>query len=107
MGIKCVPLFWKGTIPEDGCWETDDDNEVIAISAGEWVRNKAERFYAGPDPVGKTHIREGVVARIINRPKFTAFKHKNEEFKIIEGIVKDTAEAPDIEEAQEVEDENA
>jgi len=107
MDVKCVPLFWKGTIPEDGCWETDDDNEVIAISAGEWVRNKAERFYAGPDPVGKTHIREGVVARIINRPKFTAFKHKNEEFKIIEGIVKDTAEAPDIEEAQEVEDENA
>ena len=107
MGVKTVPVMWKGIVPEDGCWKTDDDNEVIAISAGEWVRNKAEQFYAGADPVGKTHIREGVVVRIINRPKFTALKHKNEEFKIIEGIVKDTAEAPDIEEAQEVEDENA
>ena len=102
MGIKCVPLFWKGTIPEH-CASADDDT----ISAGEWILRKAEQFYAGADPIGKTHIREGVVARIINRPKFTAFKHKNEEFKIIEGIIKDTAEAPDIEEAQEVEDENA
>ena len=101
MGIKCVPLFWKGTIPEH-CASADDDT----ISAGEWILRKAEQFYAGADPVGKTHIREGVVARIINRPKFTAFKHKNEEFKIIEGIVKDTAEAPDIEEAQEVELDN-
>ena len=101
MGIKCVPLFWKGTIPEH-CASADDDT----ISAGEWILRKAEQFYAGADPVGKTHIREGVVARIINRPKFTAFKHKNEEFKIIEGIIKDTAEAPDIEEAQEVELDN-
>ena len=95
MGVKCVPLFWKGIIDPE------------AEDAGEIVKTLAEYHYAGPDPVGKTHIREGVVARIINRPKFTAFKHKNEEFKIIEGIVKDTAEAPDIEEAQEVEDENA
>jgi hypothetical protein len=109
MGIKCVPLFWKGTIPA----ETDmpirffgQEGESIDPIA-EFVRIKAEEFYAGADPIGKTHIREGVVVRIINRPKFTAFKHKNEEFKIIEGIVKDTAEVPDIEEAQEVEDENA
>ena len=100
MGIKCVPLFWKGTIPEH-CASADDDT----ISAGEWILRKAEQFYAGADPIGKTHIREGVVVRIINRPKFIALKHKNEEFKIIEGIVKDTAEAPDIEEMEDLNDE--
>jgi hypothetical protein len=76
-------------------------------SLSEAIRNLAEAYYDGPDPVGKTHIREGVVVRIVNRPKFTAFKHKNFAFKVIEGIVKDTAEAPDMEEAQEEEKENA
>ena len=45
---------------------------------------------------------EGVVVRILNRPKFTAFKHKNFSFKVLEGIIKDTSSAPDMEEAQEV-----
>jgi hypothetical protein len=56
----------------------------------------------GPDPIGN-HIREGVIVRIENREKFTAYKHKNWNFKVIEGIIKDAADAPDIEEAQEVE----
>jgi hypothetical protein len=95
MGVKCVPAFWRGYIPENPASATDP-----TISAGEWVQNKAEQFYDGPDPVGKTHIREGVVVRIINRPKFTAYKHKNFSFKVLEGIVKSSAEAPDMEEAE-------
>jgi hypothetical protein len=43
--------------------------------------------------------------RIIDRPKFAAYKHKNFSFKVLEGIIKDTAEAPDMEEAQEVAEE--
>ena len=105
MGIKCVPVFEKFTIGDIRIC-SNDELETYIISPEDVIKI-AEEYYDGPDPVGKTHIREGVVARIVNRPKFTAFKHKNEEFKIIEGIVKDTAEAPDIEEAQEVEDENA
>ena len=46
----------------------------------------AERYYDGTDPIGKTHIREGVVVRIVNRPKFAAFKHKNWNFKALSGI---------------------
>jgi hypothetical protein len=42
------------------------------------------------------------VVRILNRPTFTAYKHKNFSFKVLEGIIKDTAEVPDMEEAQEV-----
>lgn len=96
MGVKTVPVMWIGFIPENPASAKDD-----TISAGEWIRNVAERFYDGPDPIGKTHVREGVVCRIINRPKFAAYKHKNFAFKCLEGIVKADAEAPDMEEAQE------
>ena len=96
MGIKTVPVFWRGIIPEYPGSANDP-----TITAGEWIKNVAERFYDGPDPVGKTHIREGVVVRITNKPKFTAYKHKNFYFKVIEGIIKDMSAAPDMEEAQE------
>ena len=101
MGIKTVPVLWEGIIPEYPATIGDDN-----ISAGEWIKKVAEKYYEGPDPIGKTHIREGVVVRIINRPKFAAFKHKNFEFKVLEGIVKANAETPDIEEAEEVSNEN-
>ena len=63
---------------------------------------RVEKYYDGADPIGKTHVREGVVVRIANRPKFTAFKHKNWSFKCLEGICKDVAETPDMEEAEEL-----
>ena len=43
-----------------------------------------------------------VVVRIDNRPSFTAYKHKNFNFKCLEGIIKDTSDAPDMEEAEEL-----
>ena len=84
MGVKCVPVMWRGRIPEHPGSATDP-----TISAGEWIKNVAERFYDGPDPIGKTHIREGVVVRITNKPKFCAYKHKNHTFKVISGIIAD------------------
>ena len=100
MGVKTVEVFWRGTVDEFSNREVNGEM-VYSQTAGETAKNIAERFYAGPDPVGKTHTREGVVVRIINRPKFTAYKHKNFEFKVLEGIIKDTASAPDMEEAQD------
>ena len=111
MGVKTVPVLWKGVIP----YTEDDLSSPIpgarimlkdGINAGEWIKNIAERFYDGPDPIGKTHIREGVVVRILNRPKFAAYKHKNFYFKVLEGIIKDTADAPDMEEASGLYDGN-
>jgi hypothetical protein len=96
MGVKTVPVFWRGFLDEPYDWTGDEWN------AGEMAKYFAEEFYDGPDPIGKTHVREGVVVRIINRPKFTAYKHKGWSFKVLEGIVKDAAEAPDMEEAQDV-----
>lgn len=98
MGVKTVPVMWKGIIPKWPSVNADCD----PIDAGEWIKDKAEEFYDGPDPIGKTHIREGVVVRVINRPKFCAYKHKNWFFKALEGIVKVDAETPDIEEMESV-----
>lgn len=103
MGVKTVPVMWKGTIPDRPCVYDDVNKCFIDLTAGEWIKGVAEECYDGPDPIGKTHIREGVVVRIINRPKFCAYKHKNWFFKALEGIVKVEAEAPDIEEAESVE----
>ena len=111
MGAKCVPVLWKGTIPIHLSKPIDvnNDNEGNLnwdikrfANAGEWIKDIAERYYDGTDPIGKTHIREGVVVRITNRAKFAAYKHKNFNFKVLEGIIKDTAVAPDMEEAQEL-----
>lgn len=85
MGVKCVPEFDKFI------YTTEED-----------LMNRVNSFVDGADPIGKTHIREGVVVRIDNRPIFKAYKHKSYEFKILEGLIKESAVAPDIEEAQEV-----
>ena len=108
MGVKCVPVFGKATLSTDRLHFTapdgyDHDYLIGDGDIGSMVIRAAEDYYDGPDPIGKTHIREGVVVRIINRPKFCAYKHKNWFFKAIEGLVKVEAEAPDIEEAESVE----
>ena len=79
MGVKCVPLLWRGFIPEE-------------VNPGEYIKEIAEKYYDGPDPVGKTHVREGVVCRILNRPGFAAYKHKNYDFKCLSGIAVAQAE---------------
>ena len=108
MGVKYVPVFERFIIP-DNPGETltvDFETEEVeygVCSPGEFVLRKVEQYFDGPDPIGKTHIREGVVARIVNRPGIAVYKHKNFNFKVLEGIIKDTADAPDMEEAQDAE----
>lgn len=97
MGVKCVPMLEKMYIP------SQDLLDSFNMTVGEWITEKAEEYYDGADPIGKTHVREGVVVRIVNRPKFCAYKHKNFSFKVLEGLAKDIATEPDMEEAQEVE----
>lgn len=117
MGVKVVPLFWRGIIPEYDINKVEKiieqdfgdsdifiDETPIKINAGEFIKNIAEHYYDGIDPVGQTHWREGVVVRIANRPKFTAYKHKNWIFKVLEGIIKESATEADMEEAQEVQE---
>lgn len=116
MGANCVPVLWKGYIPETqfvdkiivkeepfGAPTELAVSQEVEVNAGEWIQSLAEQYYDGTDPVGLTHVREGVVVRIVNRPKFAAFKHKNWNFKFLEGIAKANADAPDMEEIQEIE----
>ena len=86
MGVKTVPKYTRFTLDEE---EIGYDNRT----PGEIVRDVAERYYDDVDPIGKTHIKEGVVVRIVNRPKFTAFKHKNYSFKVLSGIAVEKMEA--------------
>lgn len=86
MGVKTVPVFAREIIPHYTLLP-DAVGSPQETDAGQYALNLAEKFYDGPDPVGKTHVREGVVVRITNRPKFAAFKHKNFSFKVLEGII--------------------
>jgi hypothetical protein len=98
MGIKVVPEFCRFYLPDH---VQGLHGEMIPTDPAEYLLRRVEEVFDGPDPVGKTHVREGVVVRILNRPKFCAYKHKCWHFKALEGIVKVEAEAPDIEEAQD------
>lgn len=110
MGVKVVPLLWRGVIPPDEwveeCYDCEGELGMWGChrkgTTGEYIKNIAEQYYDGVDPIGKTHWREGVVVRIENRPKFTAYKHKNFVFKMLEGLIKENAIEADMEEAQEI-----
>lgn len=55
----------------------------------------------GSDLIDATHIREGVVIRVENSPTIKLFKNKSFDFKVLEGIIKDSG-VTDIEEMDSV-----
>lgn len=55
-----------------------------------------------PSTIDSSHVIEGVVVRALNATNFKVAKEKSFTFKILENIIKDTAEAPDMEEAEEI-----
>ena len=102
MGCKTVPVFAQFRIPDSNdrnalYLNNEGAIDYVTKTPGEWVMEAAETYCDGPDPVGKTHVREGVVVRIVNRPLFTAYKHKNFAFKCLSGII--TEEATDVADA--------
>lgn len=64
--------------------------------------NRIEKWTDISSTIDPTHIIEGVVVRKLNSPKFEVAKEKSYSFKIIEGIIKDLADTPDMEEAEEL-----
>ena len=84
MGVSYVPELEK-------FFYTTEDN----------LLKRVDKYLDIADPIGKTHISEGVVVKIENRKSFKAYKKKGFFFKVLEGIIKDMAEMPDIEEVQE------
>lgn len=80
------------------------DLEKFIFTTPEDLRKRVNKYLDGmpADEIGKTHIAEGVVVRIDNREMFTAYKDKTFEFKVIESIIKDTSDTPDMEESEEL-----
>ena len=69
LGLKFVPIF-----------------ETFTFTTIEDLMDRVNKYVDGPDLIGH-HIREGVVIRIENKDTFVAFKHKNDTFKILSGII--------------------
>ncbi|MFQ3543438.1 hypothetical protein Q7A53_05080 [Halobacillus rhizosphaerae] len=71
MGVKYCPEFDK-----------------FEFTTVEDLMTRVKKYEDGADPIGKTHIREGIIVRVDNKEKFTAYKHKNFHFKVLESIIK-------------------
>ena len=77
--------------------------EKFLYTTWEDLNNRVNQYLDQPEPLANgSHVCEGVVARIDNREKFTAYKQKGFFFKCLEGIIKDNSDAPDMEEAEEL-----
>lgn len=59
---------------------------------------KVDKLVEGADPIGKTHIREGVVVRIERGNLMKVYKHKSFLFKTLSGIILDSANADTLSE---------
>ena len=91
MGVKHVPILFEHIVNDDEGYNGVSHDELIS---------KLMSMANGPDIIDPTHLREGVVVRVENRLEFTAYKHKSMDFKILEGIIKEDATAPDMEEQE-------
>ena len=88
IGVKTVPVCCTNYI-----LDCPKEYSGVTYHPGEDVKSLVEQYVEGPDPIGKTHIREGIVIRIVNRPTFTAFKYKNFEFQLLAGYTLEEIEA--------------
>ena len=79
--------------------------ETFIFTTVEDLMERVNKYLDGVDLIGKTHIREGIVVRVENKEKFTVYKHKNFNFKVLEGIIK-SEDVLDMEEENSVGDDN-
>ena len=83
MGVKSVPLLRRFFLDIHNLDIREDRTLEDALTS------IVEELYEGSDLIDSRHIREGVVVRIVNRPKFTAYKAKGFNFKVLSGIIKE------------------
>ena len=82
MGVKHVPELDK-----------------FIFTTKEDLLERVNKYLDIADPIGKTHVNEGIIARIEGKEKFTAFKQKGFYFKMLEGLIK-ASDVLDIEEEE-------
>jgi hypothetical protein len=98
MGVDHVPVLMD--IHHVPNFKTYQDYEDFC---DEWLL-KAETLATGPSTIDSTHIREGVIFKLDHAPIGThalTTKHKSYDFKVVEGMIKDSGEI-DMEEADGV-----
>lgn len=84
MGIKVVPVLDK-----------------FIYTTKEDLLARVNKYQLAPDILDPTHINEGVVVRVERGLELRLYKSKNIYFKILEGIAKEDALEPDMEEREE------
>ena len=83
-------------------FETVPELDRFIYTTEEDFNNRIEKWMDVSSTIDATHIIEGVVVRALNAPDFKVAKEKSFLFKVIEGIAKENADAPDNEEAEEL-----
>ena len=95
LGVKTVPHVATITLNElEAITHKFDDRDLR-----EYFSNTIETFGTGPSILDARHIKEGVCVRIEGGLVNKTFKFKSFEFKVLEGIVKDSG-VIDTEEAE-------
>lgn len=82
--------------------DTVPELERFVYTTEEDFLQRIEKWTGISSTIDSTHIIEGVVVRKLNSPFFEVAKEKSYEFKLIEGIIKELADQPDMEEAEEL-----
>lgn len=83
-------------------FETVPELDRFIYTDEEDFLNKINSYLDIPSSVDQTHITEGVVIRALNKPNFVVAKEKSFSFKVLEGIIKNDALAPDMEEREDL-----
>lgn len=84
-------------------FEVVPELERFVYTTQEDFMARIEKYMDIPSTIDSRHIIEGIVVRALNAPnRFVVAKEKSFNFKVLESIIKVNAEAPDMEEAQEV-----
>lgn len=103
IGVKTVPFIAKTTLTEIGMAVTMKTGtpsfEYNERDATEEFERLVTLYGSGPSTLDTRHIKEGVCVRIEGGLNNQTFKFKSFEFKVLEGIIKDSG-VIDAEEAQ-------
>lgn len=91
LGVNHVPELSYTTIGEMIWRDKASGGSGDIRTAQEMIMAEVEFLSKGPSTIDASHIREGVCVRLDNYAKaLKVYKHKSFEFKVLEGIVKDS-----------------
>lgn len=82
-------------------FETVPELERFIYTTKEDFDERIKKWLDIPSTIDSKHIIEGVVVRALNATNFKVAKEKSFNFKVIEGIIKENADVPDMEEIED------